>query len=194
VNEVGKLFGRAAALVLVLASPVAAQSYSDGYTFLKAVKDRDGDKATQLLSEPGTTVVNARDSSGDTAIHIVTRGRDATWLGFLLAKGARSDIQNARGETALSLAAQIGWTDGADLLLNHGASVDLGNDRGETPLIIAVQHRDVPMVRLLLARGANPNKTDHAAGYSALDYARQDSHAVPLLRMLEAKAGGASKP
>ncbi|HEX5181903.1 MAG TPA: ankyrin repeat domain-containing protein [Allosphingosinicella sp.] len=183
-----------AALAVTIAAPAAAQNYSDGYNFLKAVKDHDGDKVTALLNKPGTTVIDSRDASGDTALHIVTRNHDTTWLSFLLSKGARTDMQNGRGETPLSLCAQIGWTDGAELLLSRGAAVDLGNNRGETPLILAVQHRDVPMVRLLLAHGANPNKTDHAAGYSALDYARQDSHAVPIVRMLEAKAGGAPRP
>lgn len=192
VNEVGKVFGRAAAaaLALAMAVPAGAQSYSDSFTFLKAVRERDGNKATELVSHPGTTVINLRDgSTGEAAIHIVTKGRDYTWLSFLLGKGARPDIQTSQGETALFLAAQLGWTEGADLLLSAGAVVDLPNQRGETPLIMAVHARDVPMVRLLLAHGANPNKTDHAAGYSALDYARQDSRAVPIVRMLEAKAG-----
>lgn len=190
--EVSKVFSRAAAAALALAIsvPAIAQSYSDSFTFLKAVRERDGNKATELVNQPGTTVVNLRDpSSGEAALHIVTKGRDYTWLSFLLGKGARPDIQNGSGETALLLAAQIGWTDGAELLLSHGATVDLPNQRGETPLIIAVQHRDVPMVRLLLSHGADPKRTDHAVGYSALDYARQDSRAAPVLRLLENKAG-----
>ena len=191
----GKLLGRAAAaaLALALTSPVAAQSYSDGYNFIKAVKDRDGNKVTELLSHPGTTVVNARDSSGDTALHIVTRNHDGTWLAFLLGKGAKPDVENGKGETPLGLTAQLSWTEGAEILLSHGAGVDLPNSRGETPLIVAVENHSVPMVRLLLANGANPNKTDHVAGYSALDYARQNSHDQAIARMLEAKAGSAAK-
>ena len=192
----GKSFGRiaAAALALTVAMPAAAQNYSDGYNFIKAVKDHDGDKVTDMLNKPGTTIINTRDSSGDTALHIVTRNHDSTWLSFMLAKGANPDMQNGKGETALSLCAQIGWTDGAELLLSQGAGVDIGNSRGETPLILAVQSHNLPMVRLLLAHGASPTKTDHVTGYSALDYARQDSHDQPIARMLEAKAGGASRP
>lgn len=195
-NEVGKFLGRtaAAALALAMAFPAAAQNYSDGYEFIKAVKDHDGNKVTELLNKPGTTVVNARDGSGDTALHIVTRNHDGTWLTFLLSKGARPDMQNSRGDTPLSLSAQLGWLEGADILLSRGASVDLANSRGETPLILAVENHSVPMVRLLLAHGANPNKTDHVAGYSALDYARQDSHDQAIARLLEAKTGGAARP
>jgi ankyrin repeat protein len=179
--------------LLVPALPAAAQHYSDSYTFLKAVKDRDAEKTTSLVSEPGTTVVNARDpGTGEGALHQLVRGRDYTWLAFLLSKRARPDLQNNKGETPLSLAAQIGWTEGAQLLLSQRASVDLANSRGETPLILATQARDIAMVRLLLSHGADPKKTDNVAGYSALDYAKRDNRAVPILRLFEAKQAPAA--
>ncbi|QAY79838.1 ankyrin repeat domain-containing protein [Sphingosinicella sp. BN140058] len=167
--------------------PVTAQSYSDGYTFLKAVKDRDVEKLNGVISQPGSVVINSKErGSGDGAVHIVSRGRDLAWLNYLLQKGARADLQNAEGNTALAIAAQLGWVDGAQLLLARRASVDLANSRGETPLILAVQRRDIQMVRLLLAGGANPKKTDSVTGYSALDYAKQDARAAPVLKLLEA--------
>jgi ankyrin repeat protein len=56
---------------------------------------------------------------------------------------------------------------------------------GETPLIVAVQRRDAPLAKLLLEHGANPDKTDSAAGYSARDYAARDSRAREILKMIE---------
>jgi hypothetical protein len=185
----------AAALALAIALPAGAQSYSESFTFLKAVRERDGTKATEMVDHPGTAVINLRDpSTGEGALHIVTKGRDYTWLSFLLGKGARPDIQNGQGETPLSLAAQIGWTEGAELLLSRGASVDLPNQRGETPLILAVHARDVPMVRLLLTNGANPKRSDHIAGYSALDYAKQDNRAQSIVKILEGTSGAPARP
>lgn len=169
------------------AAPAPAQNFSDGYTFLKAVRERDGEKAQVLLAQPGSIVVNTRDrSTGEAPIHIVTRGRDLAWLGFLLGKGARPDLQDNAGNTPLHLAAQLGWTEGAELLLGRRASVDMTNRLGETPLIRAVQQRDVAMVRLLLARGADPTRPDSATGYSAIDYARRDSRAANILKLLDA--------
>lgn len=179
-------FKLAAAIALLLAAPpLAAQGFSDGYNFLKAVKERDGDKVTDLIaSDP--TVINRRDAgSGEGALHIVTRNRDLTWLSFLLGKGARPDIQSKEGMTALAIAAQIGWAEGAQLLLARRASVDLPNRSGETPLILAVQRRDVVLTRMLLAKGANPKKSDSAAGLSAIDYAKRDSRAAAILKLLE---------
>ena len=175
-----------AALAVSIAVPVAAQSFSEGYTFLKAVRERDGNTAERILSNPSTTAVNVRDQdSGETALHILVRGRDINWLTYMLGRGARPDTGDRGGNTPLILAAQLGWIDGAETLLRRGASANLANSRGETPLIFAVQRRDMPMVRLLMQNRANPNLTDHVAGNSAIDYARQDNRATAILRVLE---------
>jgi ankyrin repeat protein len=178
----------AAALTLgAIAVPASAQKFSDSYSFLEAVKERDGNKAENLLAARASSIINTKDmSSGEGALHILTRGRDRSWLAYMIGKGAKPDIQNKQGDTPLGLAAQLGWTEGADLLLKVGAAVDLPNRRGETPLILAVQARDMEMVRLLLARGANPKRTDNVAGYSALDYAKQDRRSAAVLKLLEA--------
>ena len=175
-----------AALAVSIAVPVAAQSFSEGYTFLKAVRERDGNTAERILSNPSTTAINVRDQdSGETALHILVRGRDINWLTYMLGRGARPDTGDRGGNTPLILAAQLGWIDGAETLLRRGASANLANMRGETPLIFAVQRRDMPMVRLLMQNRANPNLTDHVAGNSAIDYARQDNRATAILRVLE---------
>ena len=175
----------AAALVAV---PVAAQTFSDGYTFLKAVRERDGGTAQRILSNPSSTAINHRDSAtGEGALHILVRGRDGSWLGFMLGRGARPDVANNEGTTPLVLAAQLGWYDGALQLLARGANPNLGNRSGVTPLIVAVQRRDLQMVRLLLSQRADPNQTDNVSGNSPIDYARQDNRAQAILRLLEAR-------
>lgn len=154
-----------------LAVPASAQRFSEGYEFLKAVKDRDGDSATAALNEPGTTVVNARDlSSGETALHIVTQRRDALWIRFLAQRGANPNIADKNGTTPLQVAANLGFVEGIEALLEAGARVDVTNQAGETPLIAAVHRRDIAMVRLLLDKGANPDHNDNS-GRSARDYA-----------------------
>lgn len=40
-------------------------------------------------------------------------------------------------------------------LLDHGADVNLENGEGETPLLIAVASQNVPLIKLLLSRGAD---------------------------------------
>ena len=174
-----------AAVLAVVAVPALAQ-FSEGFNFLKAVRDRDGAKVTQIVSNPSSTAIHARDrETGEGALHILARGRDAGWMNFLLARGARVDAQDGQGNSALMIASQIGWTEGVDLLLSRRANVNLPNVRGETALIVAVQRRDIALVRMLVSRGADPDRTDSVAGYSALDYARRDSRAAPILRILQ---------
>ena len=176
----------ALAALAAVATPGLAQQFSDSFNFLKGVRERDAATVQDLVSRPNSAVINARETdSGEGALHILVRGRDLQWLGFLLSRGARPDLQSRDGTTPLSLAAQIGWTPGAEQLLARRANPNLGNNRGETPLIFAVRRRDLAMVRLLRSQGADPNQTDNVAGYSALDYARQDPRAAAVLRELE---------
>ena len=85
------------------------------------------------------------------------------------------------------MAARLGFTEGGQVLIARGAKVDGANFRGETPLIIAVQNKRLEMVRMLVDNGANPDKTDSSAGYSAKDYAKQDRRGAAILRLLEEK-------
>ena len=175
----------AALLVGAFAAPAAAQ-FSDSYNFFKAVRDKDGTKATSILSQPGSTLVNARDyDSGDTALHIVTRRRDAPWMNLLLGKGANVDAKDKLGNTALILAAGSNFVDGVQLLLARKANVNAANAQGETPLIKAVQLRDANVVRALLDAGANPDQPDNVAGMSARDYATQDRRAGLIMRLMK---------
>lgn len=160
-----------AAAAMAVAAPAAAQKMSEGYEFLKAVKDRDGDKVTAALDRPGSTVVNARDvATGENALHLVIARRDMTWLRFLIGRGANPNLADRKGATPLQLAANLGWSDGVQVLVKAGASVDQPNETGETPLIAAIHRRDAELVRALLAAGANPDRSDNS-GRTARDYA-----------------------
>lgn len=184
----------AACAVSTLAVPAAAQGLGGpAYTFLKAVKDRDGQKVTDALNVPGNTMMSARDDNGDTALHIVTKRRDLTWMQFILAKGAPMNARDRQGNTALLDAAQIGFAEGEQQLLEVGAQVDLANDRGETPLIIATQQHDLASVRVLVQYGADPRITDHVAGMSAIDYAKRDGRSDAILKILLAAKPAAKK-
>lgn len=168
-------FALMAGLALGLALPGPAQAqFSKSYKFLESVKKKEGQEVTDALAEPGTTIINTRDvTTGETALHIVTARRDTTWISFLLAKGADPNIRDAKGQTPLVVAANLGFVEGMELLIAGGARVDEPNSTGETPLISAVHRRDVAMLRVLLKAGANPDRAD-SSGRSARDYAKLD--------------------
>ena len=187
------VFRIGAVLALALAAVPAQAQFSDRYNFLKAVRDADGAKTQEYLNRPGTPELDSRDSStGETALHIVVKRHDLTWLGVLLGHGARTEIRDNQGETPLLAAARLSDNDAMRLLLQRGANVNAADSQGATPLVIAVQHRDLVGVRTLLASGADPRIPDHLAGKSARDYAAEDTRSgTALLKLLdEAKPKG----
>jgi ankyrin repeat protein len=181
-----KLFRIAVAAGIAAASSgaVAQMNTPNSYAFVDAVNGKDGDKATELLTDH-PTVINSRDGSGNTALLITINRNDSTWTGFLLGKGADPNLPGVGGDTPLIAAARIGFEDAAEWLIGLGAKIDAPNKMGETPLIIAVQQRNTKLVRLLLEHGANPDRSDAAAGYSARDYAKRDTRSRDILALIQ---------
>lgn len=183
------------AVALLLASPARAE-FSEGYKFLEAVKKKDGEKVEKALMD-SSSIVNAKDiSTGETALHIVTARRDLTWLTFLISRGANVNAADDHGRTALEVAVNLGWREGAALLLEEKAYPDPSNDAGETPLIFAVHRKDAAMVKALLQAGADPDRSDNS-GRSARDYAKLDG-STSLMAAIETlakkNAAKSSKP
>jgi len=178
----------------LMAAPAAAQGFSDGYKLLEAVKKLDGNKVTDMLSDPAINV-NTRDSTtGETALHIVTRKRSALWIDFLAQRGANPNLADVRGVTPLMVAVGLNFVEGVDRLIAAGARVDTPNDTGETPLISAVHARNAALVRALLKAGANPSRADNS-GRTARDYALLDGKQNAILTEIDnaakAKTGAA---
>lgn len=175
-----------AAMAGLTTSPAAAQ-YRGGYAFLQAVDSRDGTKATDALKDDPSLVNTRHPDTGETALIIVTKRRDITWVRFLLGKDADPGIGDRQGVTPLMHAALLNMTDGAEALLAAKAPVDQVNRRGETALILAIQAKNPAMVRLLVRNGANPDRADRIAGMSARDYAKRDDRGGQLLELLDAR-------
>jgi uncharacterized protein len=175
------------AAALLVSAPAQAQ-FSAGYKFLEAVRKKEGADVEKALSDPGSNVVNARDiSSGETALHIVAKRRDVTWLRFLIGKGADVNARDDHGIAPIHVATSLGWRDGVAVLLGAGAQVNVPNDAGETPLIVATHRRDLQIMKLLLEKGANPDRADNS-GRTARDFALLDGKNSPTLQAIEAVA------
>lgn len=187
------LWGWTAAMMLV-ATPAASNAQIRGletYEFLKAVAAQDGDKALELL-RANPTLVNARGDKGKTPLLVAIEGEDSDWIGFLLNQGADANLAGEDGERPLIAAAREGLKEPTAWLLLKGAKVDGTNKRGETALIAAVQAKQLEIVKFLLNKGADPDKKDSFAGYSARDYAKQDTRSREIIKAIEAKKPAAS--
>jgi ankyrin repeat protein len=173
------------AVAATVATPAAAQ-FSDSYNFLKAVRDADAAKAQDFMERPGSRIIDTRDqTTGDTALHIVTKRRDVPWINFLANAGANLNVRDSQGMTPMAIAASLAFPDGIRVLAMRKADVNLPNSRGETPLILAIHRGDLATVRALVDVGADPEIKDMIAGRSARDYARQDRRMEPILKTLD---------
>lgn len=182
----------AGGLLMTLAAPALAQN-GDGAAFVEAVRQGDGNKASELLGRRPSGLLDSRAEDGETPLTIALGRRDEEWTSFLLTNGASPNLQGKNGDTPLIVAARVGYADAIGWLLTLKAKVEADNRQGETPLIVAVQQRHLPVARTLLNAGANPDKTDFS-GYSARDYALRDPRARDILKLIETKKPKASKP
>ena len=186
----------AGTLALGTAVPAGAVGYTDGYKFLEAVKKQDLTEVTKFLTKPGNTIAKSADATtGDTALHIVTRARSVPWINLMVQAGADVNARNVAGQTPLQIAASANFIEGVEVLLYHKARVDETDQSGETPLIGAVHSHNLPLVRMLLEGGADPDRPDNS-GRSARDYAKLDTQngASMLAALATAKAKGGQTP
>ena len=121
--------------------------------------------------------VRRTDAKGWTALHYAAELIDESALRLLVLQGADLDAMTRQGETPLICAVRLGRIDCVRCLLDAGADIDARqkSEAGRTPLMIAAGHNNQDMVKLLLARGANPTLTDafNRAASAFVDDARR---------------------
>ena len=105
---------------------------------------------------------NRRSSTGDTPFIAAARlAKTDRFLMKLIEHGADLESRvETNGQTALIVVSQHGIAKRVKLLLRLGANPNAVDDFGQTPLFVALvldQKKYVPVVRELLAHGANPN-------------------------------------
>lgn len=138
----------------VAISPEREDSPDDGNALYDAVNENDSETLTELLA-------NGADPSrhfGDlqrTAVHQAAHHNYCACLVVLLRHGALMSTEDAKGDTALHLAAWAGNVESISILLNHGADVDwLSGRDGYSPLWCAISAYQIDAARLLLKHGA----------------------------------------
>ena len=110
-----------------------------------------------LLRHPRTQV-DQPAMNGNTALMMAALKGNRQAARALLQRGA---AVNRPGWTPLHYAAASGDVHIATLLIEHKAELDSRAPTGATPLIMAAQEGKEEIVRLLLARGANPFLLDN---------------------------------
>jgi ankyrin repeat protein len=120
----------------------------------------------KTLIEHGAEV-NAATTTGETAALLSTND---DVLKLLLAKGANPRAKTENGTTMLMAAVTAGSVETINYVLNHGgaADIDPSNMQEETALMRAASSGNADAVKLLLERGADPNRVEKHRGATAL--------------------------
>lgn len=153
----------AAAKLLDQGVPMAAPAGDSPWSLLAAAAGKGQIKMVDFLLERGAKI----DAVESAALKSAVAARDMAMLAHLLGKGAKvdppEDSLNAYHhvyESALGLAVSLGYLDVAEWLIGKGADVNI---RQATPIIsVAVTTRNLALMELLLAHGANPNGLEEA--------------------------------
>lgn len=164
---------------------------NDGHTALTTLAKRDGDPAMiDFLIKNGANK-DHKDVSGRTALKYAAENGNKDVLDVLLKGGADPNIPDGDKRTPLMEAAKKNNKEIVDLLLGGKANPNVPPDKdGNTPLIEAAKHQDKTpdVIKSLLDKGADPNKTD-AIGHTVLwELAKKgDSESVKALLAANAK-------
>ena len=169
-------------LIAMCGLAAAAQSSGDqrsGGQLLATIRQGDLAAVKALLAQGAD--VNAGDSKGATALMYAALYGDVEYVNLLLEKGADPNASNDLGSNALMWAA-------SDLgkvrtLVAYGANINARSNSGVTALsVAAASPGNLPTVRFLLDKGADPKAVDNdGAGPVWLACARGDSQIVEEL-------------
>lgn len=112
-------------------------------------------------SEDSSSLVDAQNDEGDTALHLAALSGSFDVCDILLQHGADVAVRNNHQQTPLEWACLVGRADIARLLIEaYGCDIACVNANGETPLHVAMVGGRDDLVRLLLRCGADAAALD----------------------------------
>ncbi|HKG80875.1 MAG TPA: ankyrin repeat domain-containing protein [Pyrinomonadaceae bacterium] len=193
--EPGKPVGPPASEIMSLLLARGADVNLIGQRGQTALMEANSTAKVKLLVANGAQL-NAKDEQGETAlIHAVDRG-DVEVVEALLQAGADASVRDAKGVTALMLAleevpsyraagsdklARRRLESARPLLTADFGDVNIQNENGETLLMRAASLGETEIVKLLLGRGADVNRTDVFGNTAAVFAYEKDQTAIQEL-------------
>lgn len=155
-------------------------------------QNKDLDMLVMLISHGGD--INVRGQNGIIPLQLAIATRNAQWVDVVLDLGADINRTGANTRQALHLAVDMGDDEIVERLLGRGADPNTIDGAKQSPLHLLVRRSrshdknardtDMKILRLLLARGGDPDMKDRY-GYSAVWNAQRYRREGLLKTMLD---------
>lgn len=145
-------------------APEREDGPDDDEGLYEAVTQNNTDALAELLEAGAEPSVHVGELQR-TALHQAAHLNHCTCLAILLRHGAVMSTEDARGDTAVHLAAWAGNVEALSTLLSYGADLDwLSGRDGYSPLWCAVSAYQIDAARLLLRHGARVSLRSASGG------------------------------
>lgn len=129
-----------------------------GEPIFKAVFDesRISDPKVRLLIKAGAKI-DMENNDGETALYSALSEKKWAKADFLINEGSNINAKNKFGETLLTTFLKICIRDYSPVyyLIQMGAGINIKNDKGESPLKLAAIKNIMPLVEMMIEKGAD---------------------------------------
>ena len=151
-------------------------------SLIEAVKENHIITVKALLSAGAN--VNAKDTFGETLLHLSAVRGYKEMTSMLIAEGADVDAKDERGLTPLHAAAWGGHKEILELFINQNTDINLRSNEGLTPLHMAALSGHKETIETLILKGADINARS-ADGMTPLHAAAFEGHKQAVELLLE---------
>jgi ankyrin repeat protein len=158
-----------------------------------AAKRGDMTELHTLVVEVGVSPEELDGHLRQTPLQYACKHGQAEAVKFLLAHGAKPDVTNSQGWTALNIACGAGKADCVYALLSAGADPNLPSQCNVYPIHRSSTRGDEACIGALLKSGADPSPCEDVLSETPLHFAAREGH-LPCVRRLLGATGELNQP